>query len=102
MNRRQFFAALGISTATLALMHAFPAPAEARYGDGTGPDGRGPRNGAPCDTNAPARRAPRNGRGYGRGPNGARPDAPRGAGPGNGLRDGSGPRRAPQPDRNPF
>ncbi|HIX40374.1 MAG TPA: hypothetical protein H9857_06195 [Candidatus Desulfovibrio intestinigallinarum] len=43
MNRRQFFAALGISTATFALMHAFPGAAEARYGDGTGPDGRGPR-----------------------------------------------------------
>ena len=28
MNRRQFFAALGISTATFALMHAFPGAAE--------------------------------------------------------------------------
>lgn len=97
MNRRQFFAALGISTATLALMHAFPASAEARNGDGTGPDGRGPRNGAPCDNGGPRRTPPRDGRGYGNGARGTRPDAPGRAGSGYGLRDGSGPRTAPRP-----
>lgn len=102
MNRRQFFAALGISTTTFALMPAFSGVAEARYGDGTGPDGRGPRNGASCDNDGRNRRPPRDGRGHGKGPRGARPAAPGGAGPGNGLRDGRGPRTAPRPDQLPL
>lgn len=66
MTRRQFFAALGFSCAGLAFMNTLPGAAHARYGDGTGPDGNGPRNGRDCD----------------------------GSGPGNGPRDGSGPRQA--------
>ena len=65
MTRRQFFATLGLSCAGLALMNTLPGTAHARYGDGTGPDGNGPRNGRDCD----------------------------GSGPGNGPRDGSGPRQ---------
>lgn len=87
--------------AGLALMHAFPAAAEARNGDGTGPDGRGPRPGAPCDNYGPNRMPPRDGRGPrnvppcdGRPPR-PRNDMPRGHGPGNGPRDGYGPRPAP-------
>ena len=97
MNRRQFFGTLGISVASLALMQAFPVVAEARNGDGTGPDGQGPRPGSPCDGGEPCdggrrRQGPcdssdsrprRDGRGYG----------PRdGSGAGYGRRDGSGPR----------
>lgn len=98
MTRRQFFAALGFSCAGLALMNTLPA--EARNGDGTGPDGKGPRNGRECDGSGP-RRPPRDGRGRGQGGgnfrprnDGARGYGPRdGSGPGNGPRDGGGPRQ---------
>ena len=41
MNRRQFFAAVGLALAGLACSQTFPAEALARNRDGTGPDGRG-------------------------------------------------------------
>ena len=66
MTRRQFFAALGLSCAGLALMQTLPGTAEARNGDGTGPDGNGPRNGRACDGSGP-RQPPRDGRGRGQG-----------------------------------
>ena len=59
MTRRQFFAALGLSCAGLALMQTLPGTAEARNGDGTGPDGNGPRNGRACDGSGPRQTAPR-------------------------------------------
>ena len=106
MTRRRFFAALGLSCAGLALMNTLPQTAEARNGDGTGPDGNGPRSGRDCTGNGP-RRPPRDGRGRGQGQgrgqgggnfrprnNGAGGYGPRdGSGPGNGPRDGSGPRQ---------
>lgn len=98
MTRRQFFATLGLSCAGLALMNTLPGTAEARNGDGTGPDGNGPRNGRACDGSGP-RQPPRDGRGQGGGNyrsrnNGAGGYGPcDGSGPGNGPRDGSGPRQ---------
>ena len=101
MNRRQFFGTLGLSVMGLALMKAFPSVAEARNGDGTGPDGRGPRPGSPCDGGSPRGNAPCGGQGWRRSPSGedSRPRrdgrgyGPRdGSGNGYGRRDGSGPR----------
>ena len=104
MTRRQFFAALGLSCAGLALMQTLPGTAEARNGDGTGPDGNGPRSGRECDGSGPGN-GPRDGRGRGQGRgqgggnfrsrnNGAGGYGPcDGSGPGNGPRDGSGPRQ---------
>lgn len=103
MNRRQFFATFGLALAALTCTQLLPATAEARNRDGTGPDGRGPRNGRDCDGSGPRRNPPRDGRGRGQGRGNGNHFRPRndgsggygprdGSGPGNGPRDGSGPR----------
>ena len=94
MTRRQFFATLGLSCAGLALMNTLPGTAEARNGDGTGPDGSGPRQ-PPLDGRGRGQGRGQGGGNYRSRNNGAGGYGPcDGSGPGNGPRDGSGPRQS--------